>query len=430
VFSATRRRSESSQKNDARILDAATREIQVVGVDRLGMTAVARRAGLTTGALYGRYESGGELAAAVWTARVRDRHFALLDRAIATLVDADETVALDGLLRELAAPRKETVVALELLACARRVDELEEIVLSDVRRWITHWGAGPRTRLRRRRAQVVFTTATIWGVLLHSSPERFRLDWRPLFRSLASSFAQPYRERSDRLVTDSVQSVHAETSDPVDDALVDAVAAIVARVGLERATASRIARRAGLTSGAIYGRYQTKEDLLDHAIEILLGRRFAEDLAAVVAILAAEDPGPATARLVAGYLSPPRRDWRRFRIEAQLAALSHPGVAATLNRVQQTARGDYLTAIGAHTEKERRELDIVARSAQLTPVGLAFADHLIPGVPTIDWRLVLEPLFSPTPPAPSEGPALFVPAQALSRLTKRRRSIASSSDSS
>ncbi|MDP9335561.1 MAG: TetR/AcrR family transcriptional regulator [Actinomycetota bacterium] len=400
VSSATRRRSESTQKNDERILDAATREIQVVGVDRLGMTAVARRAGLTTGALYGRYESGGELAAAVWTARVRDRHFALLDRAIAALVDADETIALDGLLRELARPRKETVVALELLASSRRVDELEEIVLSDVRQWIAHWGAGPRTRRRRRRAQVIFTVATIWGVLLHASPGRLRLDWRPLFRTLASSFARPYVEPSDRLVVDDVQSVHAQTSDPVEDALIDAVAAIVARVGLERATASRIARRAGLTSGAIYGRYKTKEDLLDHAIEALLARRFADDLASIGTVLAAGEPGAAMARLVTGYVSPARRDWRQFRIEAHLAALSHPGVAATLNRVQETAKDDYLTAIGVRTQQKRRDLDILARAAQLTPIGLAFADLLIPGVPAIDWRLVLEPLSSPGPTQP------------------------------
>src|SRR6185436_4979150 len=56
---APRRRSESSQLNDALILDAAMHAIEADGVDRLGMSAVARRAGLSTGALYGRYESGG-----------------------------------------------------------------------------------------------------------------------------------------------------------------------------------------------------------------------------------------------------------------------------------------------------------------------------------------------------------------------------------
>ena len=63
---APRRRSESSQLNDELILDAAMHAIEADGVDRLGMSAVARRAGLSTGALYGRYESGGERAAAVW----------------------------------------------------------------------------------------------------------------------------------------------------------------------------------------------------------------------------------------------------------------------------------------------------------------------------------------------------------------------------
>src|SRR6185503_19806255 len=190
------------------------------------------------------------------------------------------------------------------------------------------------------------------------------------------------------------------TGDPVQDGLIDAVAAIVARVGLERATGSRIARRAGLTSGAIYGRYETKDDLLEHAIEVLLARRLTDDLAYLDETFVAADPSAMTARIVAGYLSPPRRDWRRFRIEAHLAARNHPNVAAMLDQVQEAAKRDYVAALGVRTPKERRELDILARSAQLTPVGLAFADLLIPGVPAIDWRLVFGPLFSPLPTRP------------------------------
>jgi AcrR family transcriptional regulator len=394
---STRRRSKSTQQNDERILDAALREIYDVGVDALAMTAVARRAGLTTGALYGRYENGNELAAAVWTARARDRHFALLDAAIAALVDGNDTVALDGLLRELTSPRKETIVALELLASARRIDELEEVVLTDVRQWIAGWGAGARTRQRRRRAQVVYTLGTIWGIFLHAAPGRLRLDWNPLLRRLAWSYAQPHAGPTERLVVAEVESVHAHTGDPVEDALVDAVAAIVARVGMERATGSRIARRAGLTSGAIYGRYETKEDLLQHAIEILLAQRFTDDLASIDEVLADDDPARASARTFAGYLSQPRRDWRLFRIESYLAARHQPRVAASLHRVQEAAKDDYLSAIGARSPEERRALEILARSAQVGPIGLAFADLLIPGVPSIDWRLVFEPLFSPSP---------------------------------
>lgn len=397
VHSLPRRRSELSQLNDELILDGAVEEIEEVGVDRLGMSGVARRAELSTGALYGRYESGGELAAAVWTVRIRDHHFAFLDRAIAMLVDRSVPPELETLVAELAAPSMETIVALELLGTARRVDELEEVVLPDVQEWMTRWGAGPHTRRRRRRAQVVFTLGTLWGILLHREPGRRRLDWTPILERLVWSFAQPYNEPSDRLVPNEVQLVRSRSGDPVQDALIDAVAAIVSRVGLERATGSRIARRAGLTSGAIYGRYETKEDLLEHAIEILLARTLTDDLVSVDQTLGASEPGAVTARLIAGYLSPPRRDWRRFRIEAHLAARNHPKPAATLDRVQEQAKRDYLTVLGARTPKERRELDIVARTAQLTPVGLAFADLLIPGVPAIDWRLVMTPLLSPKP---------------------------------
>jgi len=392
---APRRRSESSQLNDALILDAAMHAIEADGVDRLGMSAVARRAGLSTGALYGRYESGGELAAAVWNARVRDQHFELLDSAIGVLIDGQALAVMDPLVKELASPSTETVVALELLATARRIDELEEVVVADVNRWMAEWAAGPRTRRKRRRAQVLWTLATVWGILLHRGPGQRRLNWSPILRGLRRSFARSYDEPSDRLVPGDALIVRSQTDDPVEDALIDAVAAIVSRVGLERATGSRIARRAGLTSGAIYGRYETKDDLLEHAIDTLLARRLSDDLGFIRDTLVVADPGTVTAKVVASYLSPPRREWRRFRIEAHLAARIHPQVAATLDQVQEAAKRQYLDTLGARTPKERRELDLFARAAQLTPVGLAFADLLIPDVPTVDWRLVLCPLFTP-----------------------------------
>jgi AcrR family transcriptional regulator len=391
----SRRRSVSSQENDERLLDAALDEIAEVGVDRLGMSGVARRAGLTTGALYGRYENVNELAAAVWSARVRDAHFGLLDDAIRALVDGDTTVSVVAVTKELLAPSRETIAALELLAMTRRVDELEEVVTPDLTARMKAWGATPRARARRRRAQVIFTLGAIWGILLHSIPRNRRVDWEPVLERVAWSFVRDYEMPADRLVPESVGAVRADVGDAAQNSLIDSVSAIAARVGFERATASRIARRAQLTSGAIYARYQTKDELLAHAVEVLLAQRFADDLAANTYLFTAPDVGGATARVTGGYLSAPRRDWRIFRVEAQLAARHQPGLASTLDRVQEIAIDAYLDAIGAHTIEEKRILDPVARFAQLVPLGLAYVDIVTTGIPATDWRHVFVPLLAP-----------------------------------
>jgi AcrR family transcriptional regulator len=400
VRPVTRRRSASSQRNDELLLDAGSAEIVAVGVDRLTMSAVARRAGLTTGALYSRYENVAELAVAVWTARVRDEHRTLLDVAIKGLVERDQSVVLDRLVDELRSPSRHTLLALEFLATARRIDELEEVVLVDVREWLTDWHAGPRSRDPRRRAQVIFTLASVWGAFLHELPGKRRLDWSYVTKNLRWSFTRQFDDLSRPLVPDRVGPVLADTGNDAHDALIDSVATIVARVGFERASATRIARRAGLTAGSIYARYRTKDDLLRHAVEVLLARRFSDDLAANSHTFSAADPGSATARVVGGYLSVPRREWRRFRIEAQLAARHRRPLALTLDRVQEAAIGEYLDLLGAKTPNDRAALDIVARFAQVIPLGLAFVDLVVPGIPGIDWRLVLRPLLSP--PSPQE----------------------------
>ena len=387
----------SSQENDERLLEAALDEIAASGVDGLGMSGVARRAGLTTGALYGRYENVAELAAAVWTARVRDAHFEFLDTAVRALVDHDDAIAPADVTRELTWPSRSTVAALELLATAHRIDELEEVVTPDVDAWLKGWGAGPRARDRLRRARIIFTIGSLWGALLHSIPRPRPADWEALFAGVGRSYARPFAAPTTRFVAEPAGPVRADIGDPSHNALIDSVLAITARVGFERATASRIARRANLTSGAIYARYETKDELLAHAIEVLLAQRFADDLEANTYLFTAPDVGRATASVIGGYLSPARRDWRIFRVEAQIAARHHPAIAETLDRVQEAAIHAYLEALGAHTPEEKLVLDGIARFAQLTPLGLAFADLVTAGLPGTDWRQIFVPLLAPQP---------------------------------
>src|SRR5262245_28236173 len=270
-----RRRSASSIETDERLLDAALEELTVVGVDRLGMIGVARRAGLTTGALYGRYENAHEVAADVWQSRVRDPMFAFLDDAVAALLDGGDPKALVKVLEVLHEPPRDISAGLELMVCARRIDELEELIAPDAEAWLRRHRASLRARDQRHRAQVLFAVGSVAGMLLHAIPGSRRTDWELTLTGITDSFARPYDPPGTRFVPARWGPVRSELGDPHQDALIDAVATITARVGFERATASRIARRANLTSGAIYARYDTKDELLAQAVEVLLVRRSA-----------------------------------------------------------------------------------------------------------------------------------------------------------
>jgi AcrR family transcriptional regulator len=69
-------------------------------------------------------------------------------------------------------------------------------------------------------------------------------------------------------LTDDVVSEPAEASgDPTRDRLVAAAAAVFAEKGYDRATVGEIAKRAGFTTGVIYGRFRGKAELLSAAIE-------------------------------------------------------------------------------------------------------------------------------------------------------------------
>ena len=60
------------------------------------------------------------------------------------------------------------------------------------------------------------------------------------------------------------------TGDEVRDRLVTATMEVIGRVGLERTSVARIARRASLSQGVIYASHGSKEDLLADTVKVVL----------------------------------------------------------------------------------------------------------------------------------------------------------------
>ncbi len=69
------------------------------------------------------------------------------------------------------------------------------------------------------------------------------------------------------------------TSDGITDRLLTAAIEVFTERGIEKAGVALIARRAGLTTGAIYSRWEGKQDLLLDALDVVLMQQIAQLLA-------------------------------------------------------------------------------------------------------------------------------------------------------
>ena len=123
-------------------------------------------------------------------------------------------------------------------------------------------------------------------------------------------------------------------ADPIREQLLAAAARVFARKGFAGTKIQDIVREAGLSTGAVYGRFSSKDELLREAV--------------VAATGISANPGvPSAARVAdlirrsAALSSEPLTDDEAVRLEGYVTARREPDVAATI----ATARAEWRTAI-------------------------------------------------------------------------------------
>jgi AcrR family transcriptional regulator len=123
-------------------------------------------------------------------------------------------------------------------------------------------------------------------------------------------------------VSDAPASI-GDGTDPLREQLLDAAARVFARKGYSGTKIQDIVREAGLSTGAVYGRFGSKQDLLREAVvrrtanAVRLGGDGFERVADVITGMASLDRAPLA-------------DVEAARLEAYVAARREPEVAAAL----------------------------------------------------------------------------------------------------
>lgn len=372
-----RAKSKASQENDARILEAGIAEAHAVGLDRIALRAVVRRCNLTSGAIYGRYEDSDDFIASVWTERLGTPLFDFLSGAMGAFLGAEGSPSIDSVAATVANPPKHLAVAFEALVVGRRNDVLGDEVADDFALWAEKWGLGSATDPSVRALNVVAFT-TVMGAALYSFVEPKLADWNLVFAIMAAAIRDTSTARSTKAPTigDELPNLDVEpgTGEPLRDALISATANVIGRTGYERATVSRIGRRAKLTGGAVYTRYESKDDLIIDTLDTLLSGAIVGTSELTAHGVKSGDLGESIGKIYTLGVTPSRKQWRQFRLETYVAARTRKEPRAALRRVHSAGLVRYNDMLGPRSRMDEGVIRLVARGGQSIPLGLSLLE--------------------------------------------------------
>ena len=342
-------------------IDAAALELlSTTGVDGLALTKVATAAGLSNGPLYGRYDSGEDIALELWDGGLR-RHAARLIREVDDFASTPTGAPSAWLVKEFSSPSIESIAAAEIIAVARRFPLLAETISDDVESELV-W-------LRERHPEIPMAllltriAVPIGAMLYHGLLPAKRPPWIEALTLARDAQLDPsfwnVAPRDREAVILPVPT--PDTGDVILDEFVAAVMKVVARVGFEKTSSQRVARTAGHSFSSAYAHVQSKDELMMLAVSATIGQIVTVGDQAFVG-LQGEAYLDAIVALCNGLVSDTNRTIRQLRAETLVAASHHPELGDVL-------RSSFTTSLG------------------LIPKRLATKDPTVVGPAVAFWHL-------------------------------------------
>ena len=338
--SATDRRSrvESVRRTDELVFEALERVISGGGWDAVTASGVAREAGLSVGAIYSRAESLSELANQAWTRSLGSSFISHLADIVNASRSVDETIFDEEITRF---DRWATTVspALELAIASFFDDELDEVVGRSLRDGFDQiiW---PRGATRHEAACAVLILSYFCGRAMARCRLKAMSDVDEHGRSVHRGF---WTAGTKEFTTEAPAGIEfirpSVTGEEV--GIGEHAIEVLGQHGYRRATVARIARRAGLTPGAVLPSGSTKAELIANAAADLMLSPL-QVWESFVERNGGDTSGTARARFVRGIVRPEHDRMRRVNLELARVAESVNEFAmfrAPRDVLQQTHQG-------------------------------------------------------------------------------------------
>ncbi len=326
------------------ILDATAAELLRVGYDAMALTAIAQTCGFATSAIYNRFPTKEALIEALIVERIEPE--------LGAQSDAEAIAFWSGSIDLPKLNIEQLGVLAELLLAARHTPSLHESVYGFLRRraniaLVERNKAAARGEVRDSQeplAQVLMRASSWIGSyvlgLVSEPPKRYTKTVEELMRLTMTNLptSTPFTaERPNKArVAPNAPPYENHEHDAIHEALVNSAAVVFAEKGYHAAAVADIARRARLTTGAIYNRFTGKAGLMNAVIvdklstgAQIVGFDVVQTLAASQAI-----SDPAVYDLMVRLNDDSGLDNRGLRLAARDASRHEPEVAAVVRPLQ------------------------------------------------------------------------------------------------
>ena len=339
----------------AKILALTPGEIERVGVDGLSVAKIAELADIARSTVYNHFEDIDALLAELWA----QRGVEWLDR----LADADSFGAQDG--SELATF---DLAFTEIFAVAHRMRELGQLVFENTQAWwrdrvepdsaaeqLLAWNVGTRLGVELSLAVTPSIRAANQAIALVAG-----LTDGP--KSAGNALAATDRSNAPRprLVADPFVDFSGE-----EERILLAAIKVIAGHGVANASMARIARRAGVTKGKLYPRFNDLDTIVAQGFRLALIRVVDSNTRGIT------ETGLSPEVLLTvstNSFTEDRRVWRQFRTELHVAARQNLSLAQNMAEAFEATRVA-LAALAANYTSEPSRVMALTQSMQATSVG-------------------------------------------------------------
>lgn len=327
------RRSSPKQaaQNTALIVKALEREADLVGLDQISVRSVAKRAGLTTGAIYARYENVDEMLIALWTEVVAVPFGKLFTQSVAAFTQRDTPTFPDIIAERLYKPTNIMRLGAEFIVISQRNEVVGEVVKPMVSKWLHDAGLNTK-RSAIDRAIVAIAASIVVGASLRSFITGKNANIGAIAAGIHHAFlsARTHQTPQNNHIPAPIRSA---TGNPLRDVLIDSTAEVMSKTGFNGATISRIARKSSITSGSLYHFYGGKEALMNDAVYELMRATQNQNLEAKRNASHMHQENFGLTDSFNFGLIPNRAVWLRFRQECIIATRHHKTTHRIMNKV-------------------------------------------------------------------------------------------------